>query len=347
MSDVKQFRKWNLRTGEWIKVGAGDERKMRALSYVEYPEIIHNKSAAIDYILIADGCRVDNHSKDGTTVSDRKAGIKNALRYFENKPGNYRIMLLLVDNDAPLVEQSRALASTVDFIACHDFVRTVNFIGFSKCGAIALDMAKYLTTMDARFKTRLYSVSAPYTGALIAGPLLFEKEIVSYVKAKMGDTPMSEKVIKSVMEYYYNHHSRSHMELDISPREGVPKGFIPVYDSSFLQNIFSDENLKGVDSVAHYQNICTKIEEETFATTMKAGAFDQIRMFVFNDILYKGESDGLVHIDSQRAIEKHLPKLGESLLIPSTHHVLKTPVYANQLLDVVDENMGAKRLALH
>lgn len=346
MGNVRHVFKWDMKKGLWTEVKEKDTRKGQALSLVDFGNIIHDEKKGINYIIVADGCKLDNHSADGETVDANKSGIANVISYFENRKDNYRIGLWLIDEEAPLVEQSRITASFISQLAEKKYVSTINFIGLSKCGVMALDLTKYLVGSAARTKTRIYSVSAPYKGATVAGPLMFEQEVSQLVKTKLGNTKMSEKIVESVMRYYYGIHSCSHMELDISLPEGVPQGFQKFYDSSFLDNIFSKRNIMGACRVAHFQNICTKIEKDTFKETMRARNYGELGMFVLNDLIYKGNSDGLVDIASQREVEKHIKGIGESVLIPSTHHILKTPVYANQLLEIVDENMGAKRLKL-
>ena len=346
MGNVRHVFKWDIKKGIWTETSEKDARKGKALTLVDFGNIIHDKNKGLNYIIIADGCRLDNHSRDGETVDADKIGITNVINYFEKRNQNYRIGLWLVDQDAPLKEQSRMTASLISSIAEKEYTITVNFIGLSKCGLIAFDMAKYLVSPEARSKTRIYSVSAPYKGALVAGPLLFQEQVSKLVTARIGQNAMSQKVVDEIMHYYYDKHSCSHMELDISLPEGIPKGFLNYYDSSFLENIFQERNIVGSNRVVHFENICTKIGDDTFKETMRAGNFDELGMFILDKLIYGGASDGLVSLESQQEFDSRVPKMPKSRIITSTHHILKTPVYANQLLEVVDDNMEAKRLSL-
>jgi len=58
-----------------------------------------------------------------------------------------------------------------------------------------------------------------------------------------------------------------------------------------------------------------------------------------NDVLFDGKADGMVLYSSQTQIECEVPNIGSSRVIHSTHSVLKTPLYANELLDIVSDNI--------
>lgn len=346
MGKVRHIYKWDLRRGVWTSTSERDDRRGKALSIVQFDEIVHDEQKGMNYVIIADGCRFDNHSRDLETFDEARSGIANVLSYFEEKKENYRIEVMLLDNDAPLKEESRLFAAHICSLAGKAGVDTVNFIGISKGGMMALELTKYLFDPVVRAKTRLYSVGVPYKGSILAEPVAFEAELQRLTGAKIKNARLADKLNEYMIRKYLDIYSCSHLELDISRPEGVPQGFKKYYDPSFLGELFAEENIVGACKVAHFQNIVTKIGKDTLKETLKAGSFDQLGMFILNDLLYKGESDGIVSVASQKGIEEYLPDMGESTIIESTHQILKTPLYANQLLDIVEENMAPKRISL-
>lgn len=132
-----------MNENKWKNVESLEDRRS-AYSIVSYCDIKHRNDGSVNYIIIADGCRVENHTSDPLYIKDRQAGIKSVIEYFEQKNENYRIELILVDNDAPLDEECKRVARYIDFLSRIDEVKTVNFIAFSKCGVMALNMIKYL-----------------------------------------------------------------------------------------------------------------------------------------------------------------------------------------------------------
>ncbi len=120
MGQIKGIAKWDLETNGWRDI-ASQADKRKALSIASYRDVIHDESDnGFHYILIADGYRVENLSKNAETISDRKDGIKRVINYFEKKKDNYRIQLLLIDNDAPLKEEGKYFASYIDSLAESD-----------------------------------------------------------------------------------------------------------------------------------------------------------------------------------------------------------------------------------
>ncbi len=343
MGEINTIKKWDLKSNIWRDVKSEEEKK-RALSIATYGTIRHTDDGELNYILIADGCRVENHVHSGQYINDRKAGIANVIKYFERKKENYKIELLLVDMDGPLVEESKLLASYVDHLANLSSTKTVNVVGFSKCGVMAFDMMKYLKNGFSSMKTRVYSVSSPYLGTVMASPLFLEREVRKVITAKIEYDELAEKIVTAVMGLYYRIMSNSHMDLDIAEKGGVPKQLEKNYDPFFLKNIFSEENLSSLNRVNLYKNVCTLIDENTLSAVIKSGNLGGIGLCILNDCLFDGKSDGMVLFSSQKSIESFLSD-GEnsSVVIHSTHSVLTTPVYAKELMDLVEENLGCNK----
>lgn len=339
MGTIKAVNKWDLENNTW-KNKVSDEDKKRALSLAEYGLIRHDESNQINYILLADGCRVENHTKDPSHIGENRAGIANMIHYFESKKENYKIEVLLVDNDAPLAEESKVLASYIDFLSGLSTTKTVNLIGLSKCGVMAFDMIKYLKSPFSKLKTRIYSVSSPYMGTIMASPLLLESEVKKIIAAKIGENALADKITESFMKLYYSIMSNSHMDLDIAVPGFVPEHLKANYDPAFLQNIFSEVNLSSVSNVGHYENICTVIDDTTLKNSLKSGNLAALGLCILNDTLFAGKSDGMVSLESQQKIESYYPfNHNSSRIITSCHGALSTPVYANELLSIVSANM--------
>lgn len=340
MGKVIPINKWDLENNKWKNNVSVEDRK-KALSIATYGEIRNNESSQINYILLADGCRVENHTKDSSHISDNHAGIANMIHYFENKKENYKIELLLVDNDAPLVEESRLLAAYIDYLTGLATTKTVNVIGLSKCGVMAFDMLKYLKSSTSQIKTKVYSVSSPYLGTILASPLLLEQEFKKMVVAKLGENTFSKMVTTAFMQLYYSIMSNSHMDLDIAIPNSIPSNLQANYDPNFLANIFSNSNIASISKVNHYENICTVIDSATLKNALRSGNFAVLGLCILNDCLFAGQSDGMVSLASQQKIEDYYSdEHAKSKIINTTHGALSIPIYANELLDIVDRNVS-------
>lgn len=338
MGDVKTIKKWDLDRGVF-RDALTLEEKRKALSIVPFDTIKHNGSSELNYIIIADGLRIENYSHDAKRVEARRCGIENVIKYFERKNENYKIELLLVDNDCPLKVESNFLADYVSHIASYPDAKTVNVLGFSKCGVMVFDMIKYLT-YEALMKTRAYSISSPYTGTIMASPLFLERKVAEIAQAKIPNRTLAERISKLVMAIYYRTMSNSHMDLDIAEVGGVPANLVNKYDPSFLGEIFKEENIQSVSRINHYENICTLIDDKVFKNALRTGNFVDIGLCILNEALFDRNADGMVPLSSQSEIESKVRYLGPSKVILSTHNILKTSRYANQLLDVVNNNMS-------
>lgn len=333
MNSIRPLAKWDLAANSWRKDVSSNELG-RALSIVRYKDIIHDERSPLNYILIADGYRVENLSKDNKTIADRTGGIKNVLSYFEHKRANYRIELLLVDNDAPLKEESVAFAEYIDCLAQLDDVASINYVGFSKCGVIGLDMIKYFRCHRSLLKTHIFSVSSPYLGTIVASPLALMAEVRKMIESKLGKNEFSESVVKQLTKLYHSVQSNSHMDLDIAVPGGVPKDLLVCYDPSFLDKIFEPANLRALKRV-DFHNICTYIDKSTLARVIKSGDLTGLGLCIVNDILFEKASDGVVPISSQTAIEKHIET--KTSYVNSTHNSIPVKESAHRILEYVAE----------
>ncbi|MCI8497840.1 MAG: hypothetical protein HFG33_00360 [Bacilli bacterium] len=335
MGTIKHHKKWDLQNNVWKDVESGEKGK--ALSTVSYSDIINSQNRQFNYIVIANGYRVENITKNPNAVSDRAAHISNVIKYFSNLRENYKIEMILIDNDAPLTEQSKAIAEYIDTLSRRIDAKTVNFLGFSKCGVIAVDMIKYFKDPRSFVKTRIYSISSPYEGTLIASPKLLEIEVKKMVEAKLGQGRFSSEVYKAVMGIFFDNFSNSHMDLDIAVPGGVTDDLKPFYDPSFLENALSSQNLKSLGLISHYRNICTTITEDTLKEAIKSGNLASLGLCILNDCLFDGKGDGIVPLSSQRKIDDVFNT--SSIIIPSTHNSMEIKKGRTLILDEVRQRI--------
>lgn len=343
MAAVHGIKKWDLEQNHWRAIASLEEAK-RALSIVKVEEIKHNESDEINYIIIGDGYRVENVTNDVTKVSDRNKEIANAVAYFEKRHENYAIEIMLVDNDAPLTKESRFLAEYIDSLAFQKNVKTISFIGSSKCGVMAFDLIKYFRCSASLYKTRLYSLSAPYKGTIMASPLYLEREIEKMVHAKISNKALADKISKSVLNEYYKVFSNSHMDLDIAIPGGVPGRMLNVYDPTFLEKIFSSDNITAYYRGVYFQNISTEIGTKTLKEVLKSGNLAGLGLCILNDCVQDGPSDGMVLRSSSRAIDDQICKKSRTIYAP--HNILSIPKFSKEIYDIVDENITGKRMVL-
>ena len=84
------------------------------------------------YIIIANGSRVEDHSKDFINIKESKLRIDNVLTHYKKKNGNYIIKTFLMDADAPIVEDAKLFAKYIDILADRDNTSSINIINLSK-----------------------------------------------------------------------------------------------------------------------------------------------------------------------------------------------------------------------
>lgn len=342
MGVIIPVRKWNLKNSSWDKVESHEDR-MCAYSIVSYGDVKHDDGGEVNYIIIADGCRVENHTRNPRRILESTAGISNVIQYFENKQGNYRIELILVDKDAPLDEESKRIAHYIDCLSGMDNVKTINFLGFSKCGVLAFNMMKYFKRESSLSKARVYSISSPYRGTVMTSPLYFEQKLKLVVEKILGKNVLSQKIIEYVVNIYRKTLSNSHMDYDIAQVGGVPNSQIGNYDADFLGEIFSCENIEAAKRVAHYENIFTHIERKAIIEAIKSLNIGGLGMILLDKLILEGDSDGLVGLDSQVSIVEHVEDLKYFHLV-SVHNSLRMSETSRQILDRVADGIEPKVL---
>ncbi|MDE6141020.1 MAG: hypothetical protein K2G03_00310 [Bacilli bacterium] len=340
--EVNSVKKWDNTISSWRDIESPKEKGI-ALSTVTYGKIRNNESNGRHYVLIADGCKVNDFSLRGETLELATNGAINVLNYFRNKNENYVVEAVFMDLHAPHIEETKWLASYINELAKNPYVKTISFLGHSKCGVMAFHLLRYLTPLSIS-KSYIYSVSSPYTGALLATPCFLRQEFQRVVESKLGKCLLADMVVESLMGIYNMKFSNSQLDFDISIPGGLPDDVMERYDPSFIGNVFSKENVSLVEKGVHWQNICTAVDNNTLREVMKANDILGLGFCILNEFLFEGKSDGLVSLASQKAVEKQfMDDHSQSKIIYSTHFVYKIPKFTNELLDVVDDNI--KRLS--
>lgn len=158
--------------GDW-KIANNDERG-RSLAIANYRPIIHNDSADFHYVIISYGSRVEDYSKDTIYIKDTKAQIMKIKKYFATQSNsNIYLKFLMLDADAPLIEQVKQLASYIDDCSKDEHVKSLHILGQSKCGVMNMYLPRYFNNPRSFEITNIYNLSTPYVGTLLASPLVF------------------------------------------------------------------------------------------------------------------------------------------------------------------------------
>ena len=347
MGKIKIIKKYDLNTSAWRDALTLDEQK-KAFAIASYKEIKHKDEDSYNYIIVADGCKVEDRaiSPDCTHIQNSSFGISNIMNYFNKKDDNYRIRLIMVDIDGPHVDESIWLAKYINKLSLREDVKTINYLGFSKCGVMGLNLIKYLNK-EALLKTRVYSISSPYTGSILASPIYLKQECKKILSSILGENIITDKIVEELLKVHFNIFTDSHMDYDISLPGGISKDAMNRYDPRFLENIFSEENISAAHRVAHWQNICTHITDKTKREIIRSGNLMNIGFCIINKYLYNKMSDGIVPLKSQKTVERYFDdEHRTSKVIAAPHSIMFTSSYVNPLLDIVDGNMSDEILSL-
>lgn len=182
----------------------------------------------------------------------------------------------------------------------------------------------------------------------MASPLIFYPEVKQVISNKLGNNALSEIIYKKLIEFYEGISSNSHMDYDIAIPGGIPKSKSNLYDRSFIENIFSIQNLNAIKKVNHFKNIVTGIDNATLKEAIKTGNLSGIGLCILDDVFFHKESDGMVYIKDQRKIENYLDI--KSYILKSAHHdISNNNRVLNNVLYIVEETIEEtkeKRLKL-
>ena len=268
MGYISIINKWNLEENKWQEP-LTKEDKGRSASFANYKGIYNNVEAGIDYVILAYGTRLEDHSKNFQDIKDTKCGIDKIISYFENKNKNVNVQLYMMDTDAPIVEDAKLLAEYIDKLANQIGVNSINFVGLSKGGAMAFHIPKYFKNPASFSKSNIYTVASPFEGTRMASPKIFYPDVKKLIISKLGDNKLSNSVYKALISFYESISSNSHMDYDIAMLGGIPDDKLHLYDDSLIKDMFSNQNINAITKVANYKNLVTGIDDKTLKESLK------------------------------------------------------------------------------
>ncbi len=291
MGTIDIFAKWNLEKNEWIQ---SDNLKDigRSFAIASYKKII-NDNGKINYIIIDQGSRVEDHSKDFSTIKETEVRIDNVISHYERCNGNYDIKLFLMDADAPIVEDAKLFANYVESLVALPNTNSVNIVGLSKCSVMNFYVPRFFKNRETFKKTNVYNIASPYEGTKFASPKIFYPEIKRVFKSDI----VCNILVKNV---YEKKSSNSHMDYDIAIPGGIPDERIHLYDENFIKNVFCTDNVEAVKRLNSFKNILTSIDSEVRKEAIKTLNFQAIALCLFDKMFFDGKSDGMVYTSSQK-----------------------------------------------
>ena len=328
MGTIDIFAKWNLEKNEWVQSSDLKDRG-RSFAIASYKRII-NDNGKINYIIIDQGSRVEDHSKDFSTIKETEVRIDNVIRHYERCNGNYDIKLFLMDADAPIVEDAKLFANYVVYLASLSDTNSVNIVGLSKCSVMNFYVPRFFKNRETFKKTNVYNIASPYEGTKFASPKIFYPEIKRVFKSDI----VCNILVKNV---YEKKSSNSHMDYDIAIPGGIPDERIHLYDENFIKNVFCTDNVEAVKRLNSFKNILTSIDSEVRKEAIITGNLYGIALCLFDKRFFDGKSDGMVYTSSQKKVEDVLDIKSYSI---KSHHDVNSNIRAfNEVLGIVDDTI--------
>ncbi len=338
--NINTIAKWDLINNCW-NYNIDDTNLGKSLAIANYTPIINNEKEKINYIIIGYGSRVEDHSKDSKTIKEKEVRIDNTLNYFQKLNSNYNIKLFLMDADAPIIEDAKLLAQYIDLLASQENTNTINIIALSKCGAMSFYMPSFFKNPYSFQKTNIFNAATPYRGTKLASPLIFYPEVKQLVINMIGDHKLTDLIYKNLIKFYESISSNSHMDYDIAVPNGIPKDKLNCYDSSFIPNIFQENNINAIKRINGFKNIVTTIDDKTFREAAKTMNFTGMGLCLINKIFFENKSDGMVYCEDQKNVESVLDIHSYTI---TSHHSVNTNIKAfNNILDLVNDSIEEEK----
>lgn len=340
MGIINVYGKWDLKKNDWNTNFSYHDRG-RAFAIARYEEIINNINDGVDYVILAYGTRVEDHSKDYINIKESINGIDKVISYFKNKNKNIIVELFLMDADAPILEDARKLANYIDSLSSLSTTNSVNLIGLSKCGAMVFNIPKYFRNSSSYSKTNVYTIASPFTGTKLASPGIFYPEVERKIVSIFGNNRMSKLVYDGLISAYESVSSNSHMDYDIAMLGGISDDKLKLYDDSLIKNMFFKDNIDAIKRVAKYRNLVTGIDDKTFGEAVRTLNFNGIGLCILNDMFFDGKSDGMVGVCAQREVESYYEDINfkSDILVSSHHDVASCDRVFNDILYIVDDTI--------
>jgi len=343
MGNIKFLGKWNLQNKCWQKEVLESERG-RTFAFGEYEKIINNSELSYDYIIIAHGSRVEDHSKNYTEIKETKIKINKIIEYFYKTKKNIIIKTFFMDADAPIIEDAKLLAQYIDTLALEPTTNSINLIGLSKCGAMAFNIPQFLKSSKAFSKTNIYTIATPFNGTKLASPKIFYPEIQKLIVSKLGDNQLAYLVSREIINLYEKVSSNSHMDYDIAMIGGIPESKLHCYDEYFIKNMLSNINIEAISKIKSYTNIITGIDGNTLREAIRTGNFIGIGLCILNDCFFDKKSDGMVMTESQKLVENVMQDVINKYTLVSSHHdVISNERTLSDILHIVDDTISEQK----
>lgn len=341
MGTIEVIAKYDLANRRW-NFNSDIKNHGRSFAFANYEKIINNENEKIDYIIINQGSRVEDHSKDFRNIKEKEVKIDNVISHYKRNNGNYVIKLFFMDADAPIIEDAKLFAHYVDNLASLPTTNSINIIGLSKCSAMNFYVPNFFQNPNSFKKTNMYNIATPYTGTKLASPLIFYPEVKKMINSKIGNNILSDRIYKNLIDFYERISSNSHMDYDIAIPNGIPQSKYSVYDEQFIKNIFCIDNITAIKKLRTFKNFITGIDSNTLKEAIRTMNMTGIGLFILDDLFFDNKSDGMVYTDSQREVEKFLNI--KSKILKSTHHDVNSNTRAfNEVLWVVDDTIAENR----
>lgn len=337
MGTIEIVAKYNLKYKNW-NFNPDIMEYGRSFAFANYEKIINNEQEKINYIIIAQGSRVENHSKDFKYIKEKEIKIDNVISHYKRNNGNYVIKLFFMDADAPIIEDAKLFAHYIDNLASQTSTNSINVIGLSKCSVMNFYIPSFFQNIKSFEKTNIYNIAAPYTGTKLASPLIFYPEVKKMINSKIGDNIISDRIYKELITFYEKISSNSHMDYDIAISNGIPPSKYSIYDEKFIKNVFCANNIEAIKQLRTFKNFITGIDANTLNESIFTMNITGIGLCILDDLFFDNKSDGMVYTDCQREVEKFLDI--KSKVLKSTHHDVNSNTRAfNEVLWVVDDTI--------
>ncbi len=294
MGNITYLAKWDSINHTWHKPETEEYGKSIAFATFNYAEIPEQ-----DYFIIIHGSRVENFSKDNIQIKDNTIGIDKIGNFFAQNKQNMQIKLLLLDNDAPLIEEARVLANYIDALAMIPSTRTINVLAHSKGGALAFYVPSYFKNPLSFAKTNIFTSATPFKGTLLAAPPILYPQIKEIIASYVKNENLANHLYNFIIKKYESISSNSHMDYDI----GIPLSDVPssnVYDANFIPNILSHQNLAAMGKLNAYHNFIIGFGDLSFGDILKYNSLNALYLYTLDRLIFDGLSDGMVLTSTQR-----------------------------------------------
>ena len=337
MGVIKYASKWDLNNGAW-KTPVGDEIKRSFgiaanINGTENPFRI--KSEMVNYVIVSFGSRIEDHMADNKHIKDDSFNIDKMRSYLDSSDHNFLVKYIMLDADAPLVEDARKIADYVDSLSSKTDTSTINLIGLSKGGMINMYVPQMFKNSNSLRKTSIYNVATPYVGTLLASPSMFYPRVKELVVSKLGNNRFADIVYKVLICLYESISSNSHMDYDIAKKDGILPEKSFCYDKEFVEKVFCEENIEALKKISSVHNFVTNITGDVFTNAIKDKDYLAIGLCILNKWFFNGESDGLVKTSEQYLIENYLDIQSTRL---ASSHVFFNNAELYKVLESVYEN---------